>query len=30
LPKVSCGELGVKHADDERILPAGIYALAEA
>ena len=25
---VDCGELGVKHAHDERILPAGIYALA--
>ena len=26
---VSCGELGVKHANDDRILPAGIYALAD-
>lgn len=29
LPHVEAGELGIRHADDERILPAGIYAFAE-
>ena len=27
---VECGELGVKHKNDERILPAGIYASARS
>ena len=26
--KVSCGEVAIKHANDQRLLPAGIYSLA--
>ncbi len=29
LAQVRCGEIGVKHENDGRLLPAGIYALAE-